>query len=658
MKLVIVESPTKARTLSRFLPKEFVIESSMGHVRDLPKSGLNIDVENKFEPKYAVIPSKKKIVTVLKKEAKGADEIYLATDPDREGEAIAYHVAHILGRNDYKRVTFHEITKDAIEHAIETPGKMNMALVDAQQARRILDRLVGYTLSPVLWKKIRRGLSAGRVQSVAVRLIVEKEKEIEAFKPDEYWEIFVDLEAKSGEFTAEVTKKEDRTLKVKDKNTADSVVADLEKADYVVNDVKEKEYRSSPPAPFTTSTLQQTAARYMGWSSKRTMSVAQALYESGFITYHRTDSHNLAVSAILKTRSFIDKDYGKKYLPSRERVYRTKSKSAQEAHEAIRPTDVFTLSDAVVGGRRNQAHVKLYDLIRTRMLQCQMSDAIYDNTTILVEADKYELKAKGKRLLFDGWLKLGKLTDDEIVPKVSAGEKLEQKKIDPQQKFTKPPARYSEASLIKELEKRGIGRPSTYASIISTIQDRTYVVKEEKRFKPTSVGTTVTDFLVEHFGDVMAYEFTAKMENDLDAIAQDKKQWIKVVGDFWDPFKRRVKKVEKESKRVGIPVEQTGKKCPKCKEGDLVIRFGKFGKFLSCSTFPECDYSDQYFEYVEGNECPDDGGRIVIRRTRSGRTFYGCENYPKCRWATWNQPKPGQELMKTEDKPKRVKKSR
>ncbi len=658
MKLVVVESPTKARTLAKFLPKEYQIESSMGHVRDLPKSGLGIDTEHDFRLEYAILEDKEKQVALLKSAAEKAKEIYLATDPDREGEAIAYHVAYILGKRDYKRVTFHEITKEAILHAIVNPGKIDQKLVDAQQARRVLDRLVGYKLSPVLWKKVRRGLSAGRVQSVAVRLIVEREREIEAFRPDEYWEIFVRLEAKTGEFVAQVVKEGGEAIEIADGKKAERVVADLKTHEFVVSAVSEKKYHSAPPPPFTTSTLQQTAARCMGWTSKKTMSTAQQLYERGYITYHRTDSLNLAKSAVAEARDFIGKTYGKEYLPEKDRFYKTKSKSAQEAHEAIRPTDVKRQGDGVNGERIMSSHVKLYELIRTRFLQTQMSDAIYDKTDIVVTAGKYQLSAKGNRLVFDGWTRIGKAQEDMLVPQVAAEERLLQKGIDPQQKFTQPPPRYSEASLIKELEKRGIGRPSTYASIITTIQDRMYVEKKEKRFVPTVVGAAVTDFLTKNFGGVMEYEFTAKMEDQLDEIAEGKHKWVAVVGDFWKPFEKLVVEVEKNGKRVEIPVEKTGEKCPKCKTGEVVIRTGRFGKFKSCSRFPECDYTEQYFVYVEGVACPDDDGRIVERSTRFGKIFYGCENYPKCKWASWNRPKQGETLLKSSEKPKKNKRGK
>jgi DNA topoisomerase-1 len=477
-------------------------------------------------------------VANLKKIAKDAKIIYLATDPDREGEAIAFHVQYLLGKHDFRRVTFHEITKTAIEEALKHPGEVDMQLVNAQQARRVLDRLVGYTLSPVLWKKVRRGLSAGRVQSVAVRLIVDKEREIRAFVPEEYWEIFVDLKAKE-DLRVQLSKIDAKPAKIGNGDMAKTVITDLEQASYSVSDVTSEEQHSSPYPPFTTSLLQRAGSNVFSWSAKMTMQIAQSLYEHGYITYHRTDSFNLAAEAVEMARSYIGSTYGKEYLPENVRAYKTKAASAQEAHEAIRPTDVSRVGADLTAAGMTSRHQKLYDLIRSRFLQCQMADARFDKTSIIVTAGKYTLKADGKRMIFDGYLKLGKTADDVFLPAVTAGEALTLIKVDPTQKFTNPPARYSEAGLIKELEKRGIGRPSTYAAIISTIQDRGYVVKEEKSFHPTAIGEAVVDFLVTNFGNVFAYEFTAKMESDLDLIAEGKKQWVPTVREFWDPLSVR-----------------------------------------------------------------------------------------------------------------------
>ncbi|GAB4026849.1 MAG: type I DNA topoisomerase [Candidatus Microgenomates bacterium] len=646
MDLVIVESPTKAKTLSRFLGNDYKIEASMGHVRDLPEKGggLAIDIEHDFEPKYQVISSKKKRVAELRALAKKAKVIYLATDPDREGEAISYHVQYLLSDSGekgqatkFKRVTFHEITKTAILDALSHPGMVNMDLVNAQQARRVLDRLVGYTLSPVLWKKVRRGLSAGRVQSVAVRLIVEKEQEIEAFKPDEYWDVLVELKTKSEKLMVELVRINGKTTKIENGELAKKVVEDLEQATYTVLSVSNEEQKSSPQPPFTTSLLQRAGSNMFGYSAKQTMQIAQSLYERGLITYHRTDSYNLATEAVEAARNYIEKNYGPEYLPQTPRVYKTKAASAQEAHEAIRPTNLEVNPE--LEGRDK----RLYELIRNRFLQCQMQDARFDKTTILVGAQRnaqgqlYELKADGKRMIFDGYMRLGKSADDIYLPQVASGDKLPLIKVESNQKFTQPPARYSEAGLIKELEKRGIGRPSTYAAIISTIQDRGYVTKEEKRFHPTAVGVAVVEFLTTNFENVMAYEFTAKMESDLDAVADGKKKWVDVVRSFWEPMNEKVKTVEEKGERVKVQVESTGEKCPKCSEGEVVIRIGKFGKFLSCSRYPECDYKAQYVEYAGTHLCPTCEGRVVIKKSRKGK-FYGCERYPECKWAAWKLP--------------------
>lgn len=643
MDLVIVESPTKAKTLSRFLGSEYKIEASMGHVRDLPEKGggLAIDVEHDFEPNYQVLGAKKKRVAELKALAKNAKTIYLATDPDREGEAISYHVQYLLSESGkkasetrFQRVTFHEITKSAILEALNHPGVVNMDLVSAQQARRVLDRLVGYTLSPVLWKKVRRGLSAGRVQSVAVRLIVEREAEINAFNPEEYWEIRVKLETSSKEakeLEVELVKIEGKPAKINKAEQAQEIVGELEQAKYEVSSVTQDEQTSSPNPPFTTSLLQRAGSNLFGWSAKQTMQIAQSLYERGLITYHRTDSYNLASEAVAAGRELIAREYGPEYVPETPRIYKTKAASAQEAHEAIRPTNAG--ASVSLEGRDK----KLYELIRTRFLQSQMSDARFDKTAILVVAGKYELKAEGKRLIFDGWTKLGKSSEDVYVPQVVAGEELGLIKVEPEQKHTQPPARFSEAGLIKELEKRGIGRPSTYAAIISTIQDRGYVTKDEKRFHPTAVGIAVVEFLKQNFESVMAYEFTAKMESDLDEVAEGKKKWVEVVRAFWTPMNEKVKHVEDKGERVKVQVESTGEKCPKCSEGEVVVRTGKFGKFLSCARYPDCDYKAQYVEYAGSALCPTCGGRVVVKKSRKGK-FFGCEKYPACTWAAWKLP--------------------
>jgi len=668
MKLVIVESPTKAKTLGKFLPKEYEVEATMGHLRDLPKSKIGVEVDNNFEPTYEVVKGKAKVVKKLKDMAQKASKIYLAMDPDREGEAIAWHVKHLLSEGKgkkkldtkiFERVSFHEITKTAIEKALKEPGKVHEELVDAQQARRVVDRLVGYNLSPVLWKKVRRGLSAGRVQSVALRLIVEREDEIKAFKAQAYFDIAVTL--KNGEtFIARLTEIKDKKLVTKGsdddkgknvtyittKKEAEPVTQDLKKAAYVVEKVEKKERQRRPYPPYTTSTLQQAAANVLGWSGKQTMRIAQQLYEAGFITYHRTDSVNLAQEAITLVREDIKNRYGAQYLPEKPQFYQTKSKNAQEAHEAIRPTTINQETLPETNGLTAQ-HEKLYQLVWRRMMACQMKPALYDQTAATIKAkgkNEYQLKANGSIVLFDGWRKAygksgaGKTEEDMILPELKPKMPLTYVSLTSEQKATQPPPRFNDASLVKELEKRGIGRPSTYAPIISTLIERGYMERTEKRFIPSSVGLTVVNFLKEHFKTIMDYDFTAEMEEDLDRIARAEKKWKAVMKTFYSPFEKTVTDAEKV-KRVEIPVEKTGEICPECKEGELVIRSGRFGKFMSCGRFPECKYTATYRETLEDFACPECKGEVVLKRTRKGRTFYGCSNYPKCTWASWQDPR-------------------
>jgi len=643
MQLIIVESPTKAKTLSKFLGSTFDVDSTKGHIKDLPKSTLGVDIENNFKPDYLELEKKKDVIKGLKAKAKKADKIYIATDPDREGEAIASHVAEILSKSKISRIVFHEITKRAVEEAISKLGKINTNLVNAQISRRVLDRLVGYKLSPLLWKKVRRGLSAGRVQSVTVRLIVERENEIKAFKSDEYWEIF----AKFKNFVAILINQ-----KIINKSQTDEIIADLEKANFKVKDVKKREVRKNAYPPFTTSTMTQAGARIFGWSAKRTMSVAQRLYEEGLITYHRTDSMNLSLDAVSQARSFIEKEYGEKYLPIKALSYKTKSKSAQEAHEAIRPTDVNSKFQ-ILNSKLESNEQKLYELIRKRFLACQMNPAVYSETTIDVMAkstsgepgltpEVYLLRASGQIMIFDGWTRLrqgydgqGKLVS--MLPEVKKDEELEKQKVWGEQKFTQPPARFNEASLIKTLEKLGIGRPSTYAPIISTIQLRSYVEKKEKKFFPTTIGFAVTEFLVKNFPIELDYGFTAEMEENLDKVAEGKVKWEDVMKKFWKPFEKKLENVEKNAKRVKIETEKLGKKCPDCKGGELVIRVGRFGKFISCSSFPDCKHTEKYLEKI-GIKCPECAkGDIIIKRSKKGN-FFGCSNYPDCKFASWKKP--------------------
>jgi len=685
MQLIIVESPTKARTLTRFLSRDFRIESTMGHIRDLPQKKLGVKTAQDFAPTYVIIPGKKKVIDQLKNAARKADKIFLATDPDREGEAIAYHVAvvcsnqkpktknqkHILKiekekapdtfdtLGTFQRIVFHEITSSAVKHALENPRAIDMHLVSAQTARRILDRLVGYKLSPLLWYKVRKGLSAGRVQSVAVRLIVEREREIEKFVPVEYWLIDAELKkylgsemADAPSFLARLIKKNGEKFEVPDKTVAEEIVAELKNCGYEVGNIEKKEVRRWPAPPFITSTLQQRAANLFGWPAKKTMRVAQKLYEQGLITYHRTDSTNLAVEAVQSCRGYINKVYGDKYLPEEPRIYKTKSKVAQEAHEAIRPTDISRITYHV----SPDDEAKLYRLIWKRFVACQMNPAVVEETEVEVLAtareNHYLLEARGEVEIFDGWRKVWvqdqrqsafrsasdqRQTEQEQLPPLTKGDELRLIKLLPTQKFTQPPPRYNEASLIKELEKLGIGRPSTYAPIISTIQDRQYVEKEEKKFRPTNLGIAVNDFLLEYFAEILDYQFTAKMEDNLDKIANGEQEWMPVIREFYIPFNTKLISVSRVAERVKPEVETTGETCPECGQGSVVVRIGRFGKFLSCSRFPDCKWKANWREKT-GQACPKCGGEVIIKKTKKGKSFYGCANYPKCNWASWKKP--------------------
>lgn len=658
--LVVVESPTKARTIGRFLGSDYIIKASMGHIMDLPKSKLGVDVEHNFEPQYEVMPDKKATISDLKSAAKGVEQIILATDPDREGEAIAAHVQEMLaGKKDakdkFKRIVFHEITKEAVEEALKSPGVVNRNLVDAQTARRILDRLVGYKLSPLLWQKVRRGLSAGRVQSVALRLMVEREKEIEKFKKEDYYTISALLK-KGTEVEFELVEIDGKKIEKQEKfnlydgeysisktildtpESAEKVVEDLKTKQFVVADVIQKETRRTPNAPYTTSTLQQDASRRLGMPGRRTMSLAQKLYEEGYITYHRTDSVTMATSAQTSIRSYVGKEYGEKYVPASPRMYSAKQKLAQEAHEAIRPTKVAT-SGAVVSADLGAPYAKLYDLIWRRAVASQMSDALVESTTVMVDTtpttpQSYRFKANGSVLVFDGFLKINpSALQDKKLPQYKSGDRLDSSNINAVKHETPPPPRYNDASLIKTLEEKGIGRPSTYAAIISTIEARKYMERIEGRFVPTSIGQAVTEFLVDNFADIDDIPFTADMEDSLDDIANGKKEWKVEIGKFYKPFEKQLESVKDTAQRVKIETEELDEKCPDC-GNPLVIRMGKFGKFISCSTFPTCKYTKQYVEHT-GKTCPKDGGKIVIKKTRKGRQFFGCGNYPACKFAVW-----------------------
>lgn len=594
MKLVVVESPTKARTISRFLGREYSVQSSFGHVRDLPKTDLGVDVENDFQPKYVIPPKVRKTIAVLKKFLPKSEKVIMATDGDREGESISWHLVKALGldkggKKTIERIVFHEITKRAIEEALRNPRGIDMNLVNAQQARRILDRLVGYKLSPFLWKKVARGLSAGRVQSVAVRLVVEREREIDNFKPQEYWSIEALLKAKKGEFTALLVKVNGEAVEklgIKTKAEADKILKDLEGADYVVSKVERKETKRVPPPPFVTSTLQQEAFKKLRFSSKQTMLIAQQLYETGYITYMRTDSTNLSDQSTWAAKEVITSLFGENYWAGFPRKYKTKSRLAQEAHEAIRPAEPAKTPDSVKNSFTPQ-QFKLYDLIWRRFMATQMKEATFDTMSVEVKANKHTFGASGQTLKFDGFLKIYPTRYEETdLPPLEESEKLKLLELKPNQHFTKPPPRYNEASLVKTLEKYGIGRPSTYAPIISTIQDRNYVQKDRTRyFHSTEIGRMVNDLLVEHFPDVVDVKFTGKMEEELDGIAEGKENWISVLKEFYGPFSQNLEKKYKEV--GGKTVEETDEVCEKC-GGKMVIRMGRFGRFLACSNFPKC----------------------------------------------------------------------
>ena len=648
MKLVIVESPTKAKTIQKFLGSGYKIKSSFGHVRDLPKRELGVDVDKDFAPKYVVPTKAKKVVTELKKDSAAATETILATDEDREGEAIAWHLQMALKLKNPQRIVFHEITKTAIEKALETPRSLDMNMVNAQQARRVLDRLVGYKLSPFLWKKVAKGLSAGRVQSVAVKLVVDKENEIKKFIATEYWSLEALLKKENTEFPTSLVKIDDKTidkLEIKNKEEADKILTGLTDAKYIVKKVEKKETKRNPLPPFTTSTLQQAASQRFGWPAKMTMSIAQRLYEEGNITYHRTDSLNLAESALVGAKKFITETVGKDYWAGSK--YKTKDNSAQEAHEAIRPAyaektpESLNLSDA-----RQQ---KLYTLIWQRFIACQMAPAIFDSVSADINANNYTFRANGQTLKFDGFLKIYPTKfEEKTLPDLEKDDILDLVKLDSLQHFTEPPARYNEASLIKALEKHGVGRPSTYAPTLTTIQDRHYVEKnEQKRFIPTEMGTIVNNVLVDNFPEIVDIDFTAKMEKELDEVSEGKDTWEKTVRDFYNPFSKNLAEKYKAVENKNFD-EKTDKVCAKC-GSPMIEKLGRFGRFYACSKFPECKYTESVItdgSATGGNQssnlnikCPKcKTGDIIARKTKKGKIFYGCNNYPKCDFAAWDKP--------------------
>jgi DNA topoisomerase-1 len=663
-KLVIVESPTKAKTVGRFLGKGYQVRASVGHVRDLLRSQLSVDVDNDFAPKYRIPNEKRPVVKELKALAQQSEQVYLATDPDREGEAIAWHLKEAveLAGVPTHRVVFHEITKSAVDDAFQHPREIDMNLVNAQQARRILDRLVGYLLSPLLWSKVRSRLSAGRVQSVALRLVVEREREISAFEAVEYWSIEADLAKTTNggsTFRTKLAKVDDQDFSLGSEKEAGEMAEDMKKAAYRVARVKRGERRRNPSAPFTTSTLQQEASRKLGFSPKKTMAIAQQLYEgveidslgmTGLITYMRTDSTQVAEAAQKEAREFIADKYGKDSLPAEPPQYRTKSRSAQEAHEAIRPTSVMRQPKSLEEYLSRDQN-RLYSLIWQRFVASQMSPALFDTVQVDVEAAgtrKYLLRASGAVLRFQGFLAVYEEARDEdqaeeedgqaAMPALDEGEPLKAVNILPEQHFTQPPPRYTEAALVKALEENDIGRPSTYAPILSTIQQRGYVVREEKRLLPTEIGFTVNDMLVTYFPDVINTGFTATMEDELDEIAEGTHDWASTLREFYEPFKKDLAHAEQEIPKADDTPEPAGRDCPTC-GNPLVIRYGRYGKFIGCSTFPACRYVEPWLEKM-GVLCPKDGGDLVERKTRKGRTFYACSNYPTCDFTSWRKPLP------------------
>jgi DNA topoisomerase I len=673
-KLVIVESPAKARTIEKYLGQGYKVKASMGHIRDLPKSKMGVDVDRDFTPQYLIPRDKSKVVKELRESVKGAKEIYLATDPDREGEAIAWHLIYATEAHDkpLHRVVFNEITPEAVISAMEHPRQIDMDLVEAQQARRILDRLVGYGISPLLWKKVKRGLSAGRVQTAALRIVVDREREIEQFVSEEYWSLDADLARHTGRaptpddrFRAALQKVNGKKAELKSEADATEVVQAVEHAEWRVHEVIRRASQRRPQAPFTTSTLQQEAARKMRMNVRRTMSLAQELYEGvnlgpdgtqGLITYMRTDSTNIASSAQQAARAVISTKYGVEYVPAKTPVYSKRSKSAQEAHEAIRPTspqrDPESVKQFLSGPQ-----FKLYQLIWQRFIASQMAPAKLDNTRIDVAAwtsgvpsnggmPPYVFRATGSIVTFAGWMKAYQVGRDDgdrdeldkaVLPPVAQGDPIDLEKLLPEQHFTQPPPRYSEATLVKALEEQGIGRPSTYAPTIATLRARNYVTEEERKLVPTEIGLVVNDLLIEHFPALFELSFTSRLEGELDEIATGEREWVPTLREFYDPFTRTLRSAEKTMERVQIKDEPTDEVCEKCGR-HMVIKLGRYGKFLACTGFPDCRNAKPLLTRI-GVECPTcHQGEVVERRSKKGRTFFGCERYPECDFVTWNKP--------------------
>ncbi|NEZ46072.1 type I DNA topoisomerase [Clostridium niameyense] len=650
--LVIVESPAKAKTIKKYLGKNYVVQASMGHVRDLPKSQLGVDIENNYNPKYITIRGKGELLDKLKKEAKKSTKIYLATDPDREGEAISWHLAHALKiKEDEKcRIEFNEITKTAIKSAIKKPRKINDNLVDAQQARRVLDRLVGYKISPILWNKIKWGLSAGRVQSVALRMICDRENEISKFTPKEYWTIECELckENCVKSFLVKLTTKNGKKIEINNEEEALKIKKELELGKFVVKNIKRTAKKKNPLAPFTTSTLQQDSYKKLNFPTKKTMSIAQQLYEGidvkgfgtvGLITYMRTDSTRISEDAQNAALDYVKNNFGEEYVPKIPRVFKGK-KNIQDAHEAIRPTNV-DINPEVAKENLTPQQYKLYQLIWKRFIASQMASCILDSTSILIENGEYNLRASGSVVKFDGFMKVYEYSTEEDkeatkIPTLEEKQVLKEKSINETQHFTQPPARYSEASLVKTLEENGIGRPSTYAPIISTIIDRKYVEREKKTLKPTELGEIVNNIVSEYFKQIVDLEFTAGMENKLDEVEEGKKPWAKVVDDFYKPLSKSIDIAEKEISKITIEDKVTDVICEKCGK-NMVIKQGRYGEFLACPGYPECKNTKPIVEELNV-KCPKCDGKVLVKRSRKGRRFYGCSNYPECDFVSWFPP--------------------
>ena len=671
-RLIIVESPAKANTIKKFLGGSTKVVASMGHIRNLPKSKLGVNVEKDFEPEYINIKGKGDLIKSLKKDAKDAKKVYLATDPDREGEAIAWHLAYVLGipEDEVCRVTFNEITKNAVQEGVKNPRKIDLNLVDAQQARRVLDRIVGYKMSPVLWKKVKRGLSAGRVQSVAVKLIVDREEEIEKFVPQEYWNIYAMLQDKKSKnsFEAKFYGKNSKKIELTSESEVKEILKDIKAEKFIVKSIKKSEKKRVAAPPFTTSTMQQEASRKLGFTLKKTMSVAQGLYEGveipghgsvGLITYMRTDSTRVSEVARVAAKEHIESKYGKNYYENR--YYKTNSE-AQDAHEAIRPTYV-ELEPNEIKDSLTRDQFKLYQLIYNRFIASQMSAALYDTIAVDIDAGEYNFKANGQKLKFKGFMTLYVETkdneeeekDNQILD-LDENEELKTEKVDAKQSFTEPPARYTEASLVKALEEKDIGRPSTYSPIITTILERRYIEKDKKQLVPTELGKVVNSLLMENFSDVINVDFTAKIENEFDNVAEGKEEWKNIIRDFYGPFAETIKRVEKELEHVKLEDEVSDVPCDKC--GRLMVfKYGRYGKFLACPGYPECRNAKPIVEMIE-EKCPKCGANVLVKKSKRGRRFYVCENNAKgeCDYISWN--KPGTESMDTGETKKKTTKKR